>query len=175
MARVSSKSLFFSSSILESPLRTEGGTMPLYLSHPESFSCSHAPTRTETTSICVSIQGRSLQNCFTDRIFRKVKESRYLVNQWCNIDISTQTYICGFPPPGWERIKWNLGSTPRFSWCLQPVSIAFHSVWTPDRLRLSQYLRDLAQDWDPENVKSLTVLKLSTRKHKVWTFHSGNE
>lgn len=100
MARVSSKSLFFSSSILESPLRTEGGTMPLYLSHPESFSCSHAPTRTETTSICVSIQGRSLQNCFTDRIFRKVKESRYLVNQWCNIDISTQTYICGFPSMG---------------------------------------------------------------------------
>lgn len=112
MARVSSKSLFFSSSILESPLRTEGGTMPLYLSHPESFSCSHAPTRTETTSICVSIQGRSLQNCFTDRIFRKVKESRYLVNQWCNIDISTQTYICGFPSMGGGGVQLTNSNSP---------------------------------------------------------------
>lgn len=50
--------------------------------------------------LSVAIFRRHLQNCFTDRIFRKVTESQCLANQWSDIDISTQTYICGFPSVG---------------------------------------------------------------------------
>lgn len=48
----------------------------------------------------VSVFRGHLQNWFTMRVFRKIIESQCLANQWSDIDLSTQTYICGFPSVG---------------------------------------------------------------------------
>lgn len=74
----------------------------------------------------VSLFRGHLQNCFTDRISRKVTESQCLVNQWSDIDISTQTYIYGFTNLHIWFPKCGFG----FSTSKLKLSTEFRTLWT---------------------------------------------